>query len=97
MNYISVQLITIKSFQIILDSLLQIGYLEGQERKRCGWPSRCTQILRDAQSAILEGALERLQERGSSASAQTVGKPKTSASLLATSKYTFILIFLGTK
>jgi len=42
--------------------------------------------MRDAQSAILEGALERLQERGSSASVQAHSKPRTSASLLATSK-----------
>ncbi|XP_059485723.1 lysosomal-trafficking regulator isoform X2 [Neocloeon triangulifer] len=72
------------NLQVILDLLLQIGYLEKQERLRCGWPSRCAQTMRDAQSAVLEGALERLQERGSSACmSATSSKTRNSATILA--------------
>ncbi|CAB3359283.1 Hypothetical predicted protein [Cloeon dipterum] len=67
------------NMQIILDLLLQLGYLEKQERYRCGWPSGCAQTMRDAQCFILEKSLERFKERGSNTNAQEPGtRPRSS-------------------
>lgn len=72
--------------------LLQLGMLERQERLRCGWPSRCAQTMRDAQCSVLEGVLDRLQERGCTGQ-PTGSKNKPSASFLAASM-SFCKLFL---
>ncbi|KAF4522717.1 hypothetical protein B566_EDAN012734, partial [Ephemera danica] len=74
-----------QNMQVVSEVLLQLSFLERRERQRCGWPSRCAQVFRDAQCSVLEGALDRLQEKGMPLSASSRPSATILASMLSSS------------